>query len=105
MVIEPPVQHRPSAYGILSVIEIFQPHVLAISLLGGTYTALVPLHEQGESYQWPLTREGRMFQISLMDKKLNSPWRNDSECASEDEVCGNEKWVRSAGQPGGWAAR
>jgi hypothetical protein len=57
MVIEPPVQHRRSAYGILSVIEIFQPHVLAISLLGGTYTALVPLHEQGESYQWPVVTE------------------------------------------------
>jgi hypothetical protein len=31
---------------------------------------------------------------------LSSPWRNDSECASEDEMCGKEKWGRSAGQPG-----
>jgi putative transposase len=30
----------------------------------------------------------------------SSPWRNDSECASGDEMCGNEKWVLSGGQPG-----
>lgn len=53
---------------ILAVLP--EPHVLAISLFGGTYTALVPLHEEGESYQWPLTREGRVFQISLKDKKF-----------------------------------
>jgi hypothetical protein len=34
------------------------------------------------------------------DEIASSPWRNNSECASADEVCGNEKWVRSAGQPG-----
>lgn len=46
-----------------------EPHVLAISLFGGTYGSLVPLHE-GESYEWPFTREGRVFLISLKDKKL-----------------------------------
>ena len=44
-----------------------------------------------------------VFRVRL--DNLSSPWRNDSEYASEDEVCGNEKWVRSAGQPGEWAAR
>jgi hypothetical protein len=34
------------------------------------------------------------------DELASSPWRNDSECASEDEMCGNEKWVLSGGQPG-----
>ena len=43
---------------------------------------------------------------SIAASCLSSPWRNASECASEDEVCGNEKkWVRSLGQPGEWAAR
>jgi hypothetical protein len=46
-----------------------EPHVLAISLFGGTYGALVPLHE-GESYEWPQAREGRVFQISLKDRKF-----------------------------------
>jgi hypothetical protein len=46
-----------------------EPHVLAISLFGGSYTALVKLHES-ESYEWPLTREGRVFQISLKDNQF-----------------------------------
>jgi hypothetical protein len=46
-----------------------EPHVLAISLFGGTYGALVPLHES-EPAEWPLKREGRVFQISLKDRKF-----------------------------------
>ncbi|HXC62556.1 MAG TPA: hypothetical protein VNV63_07765, partial [Nitrospiria bacterium] len=45
------------------------PPVLAISLFGGTYTALVPLHEAG-SFEWPLKRDGRVFQFSLKDKQF-----------------------------------
>ena len=37
-----------------------EPHVLAISLFGGTYGALVPLHED-RIFEWPLAREGRVF--------------------------------------------
>jgi hypothetical protein len=46
-----------------------EPCVLAISLFGGTYGALVPLHASG-TFEWPLTREGRVFQISLKDKRF-----------------------------------
>ena len=46
-----------------------EPCVLAISLFGGTYGALVPLLESG-AFEWPLTREGRVFQISLRDKRF-----------------------------------
>lgn len=51
------------------------PHVLAISLFGGTYTALVPLHEDG-SLEWPLKREGRVFQFSLKDEQFKQ-WSYD----------------------------
>jgi hypothetical protein len=46
-----------------------EPRVLAISMFGGTYGALVPLHEGG-TFDWPLTKEGRVFQISLKDKRF-----------------------------------
>jgi hypothetical protein len=46
-----------------------EPHVLVISLFGGTYGALVPLHEDG-TFEWPLTREGSVFQISVKDRKF-----------------------------------
>jgi hypothetical protein len=48
-----------------------EPHVLAISLFGGTYTALVPLQENGQP-QWPLPRDGHVFQFSLKDKGFRS---------------------------------
>ena len=46
-----------------------EPHPLAISLFGGSYTALVPLQENGVP-QWPSQRDGRVFQISLKDKQF-----------------------------------
>jgi transcriptional regulator GlxA family with amidase domain len=44
--------------------------------------------------------EAARRELERTQKGLNSLWRNDSECASEDLVYGNEKWVLSAGQPG-----
>ena len=64
-----------------------EPRVLAISLFGGTYGAMVPLHEDG-TFEWPLAREGRVFQISLKDRQFKQlsygdyltarPWRPPS---------------------------
>jgi hypothetical protein len=46
------------------------------------------------------SRELTLDEVKTSMSASNSPWRNDSECASEDEICGNEKWVLSGGQPG-----
>lgn len=46
-----------------------EPHILAISLFGGAYTAVVPMQEDGAP-QWPLQRDGRVFQFSLKEKKF-----------------------------------
>src|SRR5215470_10812255 len=34
-----------------------------------------------------------LYQKNIEAVCPSSPWRNDSECASEAAVCGNEKWV------------
>lgn len=69
-----PFYKNPEAFKFFSIPDTHvlavladEPHVLGISLFGGSYTALVPLHEVG-TFEWPLTREGRVFRISLKDK-------------------------------------
>jgi HNH endonuclease len=77
-----PFYKNPEAFNFFSVPDTHvlavlpdEPHVLAISLFGGSYTALVPLHEP-ESFEWPLKREGQVFQISLKDKSFKQ-WSYD----------------------------
>jgi hypothetical protein len=49
---------------------------------------------------WPAIRRARLEIVKAARERVpNSLWWNDSECASDDEMCGNEKWAPSAGQP------
>jgi hypothetical protein len=77
-----PFYKNPEAFNFFSIPETHvlavlpdEPYVLAISLFGGSYTALVPLHEAG-SFEWPLNRGGQVFQFSLRDKQFKQ-WSYD----------------------------
>jgi hypothetical protein len=71
-----PFYKNPEAFKFFSIPDTHvlavlpdEPHVLAISLFGGSYTALVPLQEDGPP-KWSSLRDGRVSQISLKDKQF-----------------------------------
>jgi hypothetical protein len=65
----------------------YEQNILAISLFDGSYTALVPLHDEGEQ-PWLSHGQGRVFQLLLKEKRLKQ-W-------SFDEYLLARPWIPSS---------